>query len=166
MLAHLSGHQLHLPDFMGQLSRILEWLKMPATCIELEISEQDAVENDGYMIERLTPLRQAGFSIVKDTLGSDYSAISHLHYKPSTCMWIGTILTRRAQTKVSIALIEGILKIASVCDLHTIATGVKEADTSAMWAFLGAHRLQGNCFGFPVDFKSFVEGFFGGEHVH
>jgi EAL domain-containing protein (putative c-di-GMP-specific phosphodiesterase class I) len=166
MLAHVSEQQLHSPDFMGQLGRVLAQLKMPASCIELEISEHDAVGNDGCMIERLTTLRQAGFSIVIDSLGSDYSAISHLLYKPSTGIRIDEALTRRAQTKVSTALIEAILKIASVRDLHTIAAGVQDADTAAILTLLGVHRLQGNYFGLPLDHESFAESLRGGGHVH
>jgi EAL domain-containing protein (putative c-di-GMP-specific phosphodiesterase class I) len=166
MLAHVSEQQLHSSDFMGQLLRGLEHLKLPASCIELEISERDAVGRDGYMIERLTTLRQAGFSIVIDNLGSDYSAISHLLYKPSTGIRIDEALTRRAQTNVSTALIEAILKIASVRDLHTIAAGVQDADTAAILTLLGVHRLQGNYFGLPLDCESFAEGLRGDSHAH
>jgi EAL domain-containing protein (putative c-di-GMP-specific phosphodiesterase class I) len=165
MLAHVSAPQLHAPDFMGQLSCVVEQLKMPASRIELEISEHDAVCNDGYMIERLTALRQVGFSIVIDSLGSDYSAISHLLYKPSTGIRIDEALTRRAQPKVSTALIEALLKVASVRDLHTIAASVQDADTAAMLTLLGVHHLQGNYFGLPVDFERFAESLIGSDHV-
>ncbi len=166
MLAHVSEQQIHSSNFIGQLLRWMEHLKMPASCVELEISERDAVGKDGNMIERLTTLRQAGFSIVIDNLGSDHSAISHLLYAPLTGIRIDEALTRRAETKVSTALIEAILKIASVRDLHTIAAGVEDADTAAILTLLGVHRLQGNYFGLPLDYESFAESLRGGDLVH
>jgi EAL domain-containing protein (putative c-di-GMP-specific phosphodiesterase class I) len=166
MLAPVSEHQIQSPDFMAQLMRRLALLKLPTSCIELEISEHDAVGDAGLMIGRLTTLRQAGFSIVIDNLGNDYFAISHLLYAPSTGIRIDEALTRQAQNRVSTALIEAILKIASVRALHTIAAGVQDADTAAVMALLGVHRLQGDYFGLPLDGEGFTQRLRGGDLDH
>jgi EAL domain-containing protein (putative c-di-GMP-specific phosphodiesterase class I) len=157
LLAHVSEAQLRSPTFIAQLMRSLEKLQIPASCIELEISERVAMGNASFMMGCLTALRKCGFSIVIDKLGSGYSTVSQWLDTPSTDIRIDEALTRRAQDEGGAALIESILKIASVRGLRTIAAGVQDADAAAVLALLGVHRLQGSYFGPAMDCHTFTQ---------
>jgi EAL domain-containing protein (putative c-di-GMP-specific phosphodiesterase class I) len=157
LLAPVSELQLHSPTFTAQLMGLLEQLQIPASCIELEISERFAMGNDSFMMGCLTALRKCGFSIVIDQLGSGYSTVSQWLDTPSTGIRIDEALTRRAQAKGGAALIEAILKIASARGLHTIAAGVQDADAAAVLSLLGVQRLQGNYFGPAMDCHTFTK---------
>jgi EAL domain-containing protein (putative c-di-GMP-specific phosphodiesterase class I) len=157
LLAPVSESQLHSPTFTAQLMGLLEQLQIPACCIELEISERVAMGNTSFMVECLSKLRKCGFSIVIDKLGSGYSTVSQWLDTPSTGIRIDEALTRRAQAKGGAALIEAILKIASICGLRTIAAGVQDADAAAVLALLGVERLQGEYFGHAMDCQTFKQ---------
>jgi EAL domain-containing protein (putative c-di-GMP-specific phosphodiesterase class I) len=166
LLAQVSEQQLRTPTFMAQLKRWLEQLQIPASCIELGISERVAMNDADFMIGCLTALRQSGFSIVIDKLGSGYSTVSQWLDTPSTGIRIDEALTRRAQARTGAALIEVILKLASFHGLRTIAAGVQDADAAAVLSLLGVHRLQGNYFGQPMDCQSFTHRLSGQSHAN
>ena len=166
LLAPVSEQQLRSPTFIVQALRSLEELQIPASCIELEIVERVAMGDASFMIGRLTALRQSGFSIVIDKLGSGYSTVSQLLDMPSTGLRIDEALTRRAQARGGAALIEAILRIALVRGLRTIAAGVQDADAAAVLSLLGVNRLQGNFFGSAVDCHDFMQQLSSESHVH
>ena len=157
LLVPVSETQLHSPTFIAQLMCLLEQLQLPASCIELEISERVAMGDAGFMVACLTELRKCGFAIVIDKLGSGYSTVSQWLDTPSTGIRIDEALTRRAQGKGGAALIEAILKIASVRGLRTIAAGVQDANAAAVLTLLGVHRLQGDYFGSVMDCHAFTQ---------
>jgi EAL domain-containing protein (putative c-di-GMP-specific phosphodiesterase class I) len=166
LLAQVSEQQLRSPTFMAQLMRWMEQLQIPASCIELGISERVAMDDAGFMMGCLTALRQSGFSIVIDKLGSGYSTVSQWRDTPSTGIRIDEALTRRAQARTGAALIEAILKLASAHGFRTIAAGVQDADAAAVLSLLGVHRQQGNYFGPAMDCQSFTRQLSDDCHVH
>jgi EAL domain-containing protein (putative c-di-GMP-specific phosphodiesterase class I) len=157
LLAPVSEQQLQSATFIAQLLRALEQVQLPASCIELEVSAHVATRDAVPMKERLKALREAGFSILIDGLGSGFSNVSQWLETPSTGLRIDEALTRRALERESAVLIESMLMIASACGLRTIATGVQDADAAAVLGLLGLHRLQGNYFGLPMDCQSFTQ---------
>jgi EAL domain-containing protein (putative c-di-GMP-specific phosphodiesterase class I) len=161
LLAHVSEQQLNSPTFIGVLIRSLQLLRIPPSCIELEISERFVVASTDFMNGSLAALSQSGFSIFMNKLGSDYLSLSHWVNLPLTGIRIDDDLTRRPQASAEAKLVEAILRIASVRGLRTTACGVHDADAAAELSLLGVHRLQGDFFGPAMDCQRFAQGLIG-----
>jgi EAL domain-containing protein (putative c-di-GMP-specific phosphodiesterase class I) len=110
-----------------------------------------------FMMGCLAGLREFGFGIVLDKIGSSYSTFSRWLKIPLTGIRIDEALTLRAQFRADAALIEALFKIASIRGLDTTAAGVHHAEASAVLTLLGVHRLQGEYFGPTLDCQSFMQ---------
>jgi EAL domain-containing protein (putative c-di-GMP-specific phosphodiesterase class I) len=155
LLANITQKQFHWHGFTTQLTSNLNRLGIARSCINLEIAEKVAIEGGQAAIGRLTALREAGFGVMIGEFGSGNATFSQLLGNPSTGIRIDASLTRRVQGKVGAELIEAIVKVAHASNLQTIAAGVEDAETAALLALLGVHRLQGRYFGEAMDRQAF-----------
>jgi diguanylate cyclase (GGDEF)-like protein len=148
---NVSSRQLYRQDFTEQLLASLQRHGLPADAFVLEITESAALQDVTGAPERLQSLRRAGFGLALDDFGTGYASLSQLHDMPLNELKIDISFVRRLDTEVGASMIATIVKLADVLGLQTIAEGVETPEAAERLEQLGVTRLQGYCFGRPMN---------------
>lgn len=156
---NVSRRQLFTPTFTADLLADLQRYSIPATAVDLEITESVAMDEVQFTLRRLQELRDAGFGIAIDDFGTGYSSLSQLHEMPATKVKIDISFVRRAHSEQGAQLIQAIVNIAAAFKLDTVAEGVESAEIADALRGFGVHMLQGYHFGKPMppaEFEHFL----------
>lgn len=136
---------------------------LPPEALELEITENVALDRDDSVLSPLVQLRAKGVSIAFDDFGTGYASLSYLTRYPLTRIKIDRgFVTKIGNAPVSedTAIVRSIIAMARNLGLAVTAEGV---ETPAQAAFLykeGCHDLQGYLFSKPVpeaEFRTFLD---------
>ena len=142
MSVNVSALQLLRSDLPGAVSAALHDSGLPASALELELTESVLMANAEVARERLHAFRTLGVSIAVDDFGTGYSSLAYLHRLP-----INTL-------KIDKAFIDGlvspddhedatitttIIAMARTLGLQVVAEGV---ETAGQLAFLERHACD------------------------
>lgn len=128
--------------------------------LELEITENIALQYDGDTGVALAELRRRGVRLAFDDFGTGYASLSILQRLPVDRIkidrsFINDILSRHGDA----AIVRSIVMISRNLDLRVIAEGVETAEQASMLRAIGCHEAQGYRYGRPMpadDFTDFV----------
>lgn len=134
-------------NLAGSLITILREEQTPAQLIELEITENSLLDASYQVRQTLKQLKTAGLLIFLDDFGTGYSSLTYIKRFQFDGIKIDReFVSGLPNCKQSIALVQGILTIASHLDLEVVAEGVETAEQVDFLRKRGCHRLQGYYF--------------------
>ena len=155
---NISPSQLLSAQFFAKLNSILRTHIVPASQIELEITEQIAVRNDKENLAHLEKASESGFSIVLDDFGTGYSSISLLDQLPLDKVKLDHSFIRSAmETDHGRKLLSAIVGLLKRMDLRCCIEGIETAETEAFVTSLGCEEVQGYLIGRPEIIRSNCE---------
>lgn len=155
---NISPSQLLSAQFFAKLNSILRTHIVPASQIELEITEQIAVRNDKDNLAHLERASESGFSIVLDDFGTGYSSISLLDQLPLDKVKLDHSFIRSAmETDHGRKLLSAIVGLLKRMDLRCCIEGIETAETEAFVTSLGCEEVQGYLIGRPEIIRSKCE---------
>jgi diguanylate cyclase (GGDEF)-like protein/PAS domain S-box-containing protein len=159
---NISPRQLHHVDLLRYVVEALDQAGLPASRLELEITESSAMQNPEATILTLNALKSLGVRVSIDDFGMGYSSLSQLQRLPIDTLKIDRSFVRDISTDPGDAAIAtAIITLAHSLKLGVVAEGV---ETPEQLAFLSQHqcdRVQGYLLGRPVgtdDLVSVLEG--------
>jgi diguanylate cyclase (GGDEF)-like protein len=119
--------------------------------LELEITENVAMEYEDVLVERLTKLKDLSVRVAIDDFGTGYSSLSHLYQLPIDTLKIDQSFIDGLEgdpkaTKIAAATIG----LARTLDLKVIAEGVETAEQLAHLQKLKCELAQGTYFSEPL----------------
>jgi diguanylate cyclase (GGDEF)-like protein len=148
---NVSTRQLHAPDFPERVISILRRCGLPASALELEITESIFVGGSADAIARLHALRDAGLRLALDDFGTGYSSLSYLHKLPIHVLKVDRSFVAELGVRDSaLTLARSIVALARALDLHVIAEGIETLGQANMLRALGCDELQGYLFAKPL----------------
>ena len=159
MACNLSGRQFQDPELIRQVREALENSGLPASYLELEITEGYAMQDVQKAIYVLRQLKALGVRIAIDDFGTGYSCLSHLKHFPIDTLKLDGSFVRDVTCPEDAQIALGVIALAQSLNLQVIAEGV---ETIAQLAFLKEHacnRIQGYLFSRPMppaNFERFV----------
>jgi diguanylate cyclase (GGDEF)-like protein len=157
---NLFGVQFRVGDLVSEVQETLARHGLPPEALELEITENIALDNDEIVLEALQRLRAHGVGISFDDFGTGYASLSLLKTYPLSRIKIDrSFVQGMLESKRDASVIRAILDMAHSFDLETIAEGI---ETSAQRGYLwGQHCIegQGYLFGKPMPALQFAETF-------
>ena len=156
---NVSRRQFFSPTFTSELHAELVSRDIPASSVELEITESVAMEDTEHTLHRLSELHQVGFGIAIDDFGTGYSSLSQLHDMPASKIKIDISFVQRANSEKGQQLIQAIVYIAGAYNLQTVAEGVETIAMAHTMRDFGVDLLQGYHFGHamsPEDFERYL----------
>ncbi|MDF1584559.1 MAG: EAL domain-containing protein [Methyloprofundus sp.] len=116
---NVSALQIHQPDFIEDLARILRETGLPATALELELTETLALEDTPILIENLHRCQALGIRLSIDGFGTGSSSLARLQCCPVTRLKIDkTFVTHMTTEPKDRAITESI--ITPLCALHYV----------------------------------------------
>ncbi len=148
MAINVSHAQFREPDFVMQFARTMAECRVPATNIELELTESVAVENTQALIEKLNQVRALGATVAIDDFGTGYSALSILRQLPLNRIKIDRSFVSMIDKDASFARL--IVTMGRQLGLTTIAEGIESVLQLGALQAMHCEEGQGYLFSQPV----------------
>ncbi|MDP3844475.1 MAG: EAL domain-containing protein [Oxalobacteraceae bacterium] len=125
---NLSPRQLEQADFGIMARQILDETGIPATALELEITENTLMLGNEANLAALTQLSDMGIQLSVDDFGTGYSSLAYLQRFPVHALKIDQSFVRDIDTDPKdAALVTAIIAMARSLRLEVMAEGVETA---------------------------------------
>ncbi|HWZ61644.1 MAG TPA: EAL domain-containing protein [Steroidobacteraceae bacterium] len=148
---NVSPPQFFESDFVEQVARTLEATGLPASALELEITET-VVQTGSAVIESLHQLRALGVSIALDDFGMGYSSLTSLEQLPITRVKLDRLLVAGVDTNPrSAAIVRSVVALCHGLGLQVVAEGVERTAQLEFLAQCGPLGVQGYLLAQPVE---------------
>lgn len=122
---NLSSHQIRRADLYDTVHSILQNSKLPAECLELEITESMLMEDISHAQDFLNQLRSLGVRLVLDDFGTGYSSLNYLKRLPIDTLKIDRSFISEVRDGRVSAIVEAIMAMAESLKLSVVAEGVE-----------------------------------------
>jgi EAL domain-containing protein (putative c-di-GMP-specific phosphodiesterase class I) len=124
---NVSAMQFMQRNFPAQVAAILKETGLPATCLELEITESMVMKDEAWTREVLTKFREMGVALAIDDFGTGYSSLSRLRDFAFDRLKIDREFVRQMQSNGDDrALVSAIIKMAQMLGVAVVAEGVDD----------------------------------------
>jgi diguanylate cyclase (GGDEF)-like protein len=136
--------------FVDRVSELLREYRLPARCIEIELTES-VLQTGTATISALKRLRAQGVAIALDDFGTGYSSLASLEQLPLTRIKLDRSLIAGIDTNPrSAAIARAIIGMCQGLGLEITAEGVERTEQFAMLVGQPAMYLQGYLLARPV----------------
>jgi diguanylate cyclase (GGDEF)-like protein len=143
---NVSPRQLFDHHFVDRLQELLDQYRLPATCIEIELTES-VLQTGPTTIEALRRLRAKGIAIALDDFGTGYSSLSSLEQLPLTRIKLDRSLIAGIDTSArSAAITRAMIGMCQGLGLEITAEGVERPEQFHLLLGNRGMYLQGYLF--------------------
>lgn len=151
---NVSALQFHQPDFVEQVEAILHDTRLPASSLELELTETLALKDTPILIENLHLCQALGIRLSIDDFGTGSSSLARLQCCPVTRLKIDqSFVSGMADDPKDYAIAKGVIDLGHGLNLSIVAEGVETAEQQRLLEQLGCDVLQGYRLALPADAK-------------
>lgn len=160
---NVNAQQLTQPEFWAALLRELERRGLPASAIEVEVTESQLIGNLEAARRALAEYRALGGGVALDDFGTGYSSLAYLTQLPIDKVKIDRSFIQRAPTDATVATILSVaVQLAGAIGAEVVAEGVEtEAEEGAVVRH-GVRLVQGFRYGRPMELDALLAGLRGG----
>jgi len=139
-------------DYAERLLLLLAQHDIPASFIEVEVTEHALMDRSSRYVERaLTMLKRAGVTVALDDFGTGYSSLSHLRDFPVDVVKVDKSFVQAINSDSEIAAIVGaVINLASSLDMQSVAEGIETEQQLTLLRSMGCRVGQGFALGAPV----------------
>jgi diguanylate cyclase (GGDEF)-like protein/PAS domain S-box-containing protein len=147
---NLSPRQFRQKDIVRSIQDILAQTRLPARCLELEITETTIMHSTAHTIGALHELTALGVRISVDDFGTGYSSLAYLHRFPVHKLKIDQSFVRDiGADRADTALVGTMVALAKQLKLTSVAEGVETKEQLAYLLEIGCDAGQGYFFSPP-----------------
>ncbi len=147
---NLSPHDFGHRDIVSSIVTCLTQHDVPASQIELEITESMMMNDSAGVATKVRQLREAGIGVAIDDFGTGYSALAYLQKFPVSTLKIDRSFVRELDVTMTNPIISAITGIARGFNLQIIAEGVERPEQADALKALGCDVMQGYLFARPA----------------
>jgi diguanylate cyclase (GGDEF)-like protein len=150
---NISARQLVDRLFVEHILRLLDKWRLPAKCIELELTES-VLQTGPTTIAALRTLRSHGFGIALDDFGTGYSSLTSLEQLPLSRVKLDAKLVAGIGSSPRAgAIARAIIDLCAGLGLEVTAEGIERREQFAWFARSSNISLQGFLFSDAVHFS-------------
>lgn len=148
---NLSARQFQQIELAEIVAAILQSAQLDPASLELEITENLAMQDLAITRSLLQELHQLGVSLALDDFGMGYSSLNHLKHFPLDSIKIDRsfIQELRAGSRDA-AIVRALIDLGRGLDLKIIAEGVETQEQAELLQVFGCRMMQGYFFSRPV----------------
>jgi EAL domain-containing protein (putative c-di-GMP-specific phosphodiesterase class I) len=144
---NVSPVQLKCPTLALKIASALAASGLPASRLELEITEAVLIRDDETALAILYQLRNIGVRIALDDFGTGFSSLSYLKRFPFDKIKIDRcFISDIAEIDGSAAIVQAVVNIAASLHMTTTAEGVETREQREKLRALGCTEMQGYLF--------------------
>lgn len=148
---NVSARQLLHGDFFDGLIRALTDAGLPATALELELTESMALTGHAQTHPLLQAIADRGVSLALDDFGTGYSSFEYLSSLPIDTLKIDRSLLRGPVPDASArGIIRAIVAMAEALGLSAVMEGVETAEQADFLREIGCPQVQGFLYARPM----------------
>ncbi|MCH8617754.1 EAL domain-containing protein [Undibacterium sp. TS12] len=155
---NLSAVQFRHHDLPALVTRILQEADMPASCLELELTEGVAMHDPHGAIAVMNNLHERGVRMSIDDFGTGYSSLSYLKkfkvYKLKIDQSFVRDITSDPEDR---AIVSAVISMAKSLGLMTIAEGVETVEQLEFLRQQACDDVQGYFYSRPLPAAQFAE---------
>jgi diguanylate cyclase (GGDEF)-like protein/PAS domain S-box-containing protein len=164
---NVAARQFQHIDFVMRLRGILaQYPDVPPSLLEIEVLESTALDNIENVRAVVLACQEMGIGFSLDDFGTGYSTLTYLKRLPASQLKIDqTFIRDMLEDKEDLALVEGVIGLATVFHMGVIAEGVETLEHGIVLMRIGcdvvqgyyiarpmpAERVQGWCLAFQPD---------------
>ncbi|MGH9458977.1 MAG: putative bifunctional diguanylate cyclase/phosphodiesterase [Thermoanaerobaculia bacterium] len=154
---NLSARQFQQPDLVDRVRSALASSGLPPSSLELEITENNAMQNAENSVRTLRELKSLGIMIAVDDFGTGYSSLNYLKRFPLTTLKLDQSFVRDVtEDPGDAAIATAVISMARTLNLELVAEGVETEEQLAFLRDRGCPRLQGYLFSRPLPAAEFA----------
>ncbi|MFI4906607.1 MAG: putative bifunctional diguanylate cyclase/phosphodiesterase [Steroidobacterales bacterium] len=154
---NVSPPQFFESDFVSHIARTLERAGLPASALELELTET-VLQTGSATIEALRSLRELGVSIALDDFGIGYSSLTSLEQLPINRVKLDRMLIEGVDSNPrSAAIVRSIVTLCHGLGLEVVAEGVERPAQLEFLTHCGPLAVQGYLLAHPVEAAAAAE---------
>jgi EAL domain-containing protein (putative c-di-GMP-specific phosphodiesterase class I) len=147
---NVSARQLVKGDLVGRVKELTALHGIPATALQIELTETALMVDPVKAIETLGSLREMGMGIAVDDFGTGYSSLSRLRSLPIDLLKIDRSFVMNAEHDARDAqVVRTIIALAQNLGLEVVAEGVESEAHASMLKDSGCTVCQGYHYGHP-----------------
>ncbi|MCK7593621.1 putative bifunctional diguanylate cyclase/phosphodiesterase [Pseudomarimonas salicorniae] len=154
---NLSPLELHDEALASRVEAALCRHGLPASALELELTETALVDDPLAAERRLSELRALGVAIALDDFGAGFSGLSHLLRFPISVLKIDrSFIERLRSDRIADALVEGLVGMAQRLGLRVVAEGIERHALITALQAMDCDEAQGYAIAKPMPLESLV----------
>lgn len=151
---NISALQLMQPGLLELLLELLHEYDLPASSLELEITESVLVSGDS-IFRSLQQLKCHGFRISLDDFGTGFSSLSYLRRFPVDVIKIDrSFVSEMSHAPQGDVLVKAIIELSHNLGLRVVSEGIEQEEQFDMLRALGSDELQGYYISRPLQAKA------------
>ncbi|PIE54604.1 MAG: hypothetical protein CSA35_05395 [Dethiosulfovibrio peptidovorans] len=148
---NISARQFSDPALVAKVEHVLNQTGFPASCLDLELTENALIRTEDRAVELLTQLVDQGIGISIDDFGTGYSSMTYLKQFPVRRLKMDkSFVSGLPEATRDRAIAEAVVNLGHALGKEVVAEGV---DSVAQWSYLktlGCDVLQGFLFSRPI----------------
>lgn len=154
---NLSALQFKRGDLTETVALALEQANLPASHLELELTESILLHDVNDIRNTLHSLKKIGVRLSIDDFGTGYSSLSYLKQLAVDKLKIDQSFIRdMVEDAGDAAIVKAIIQLGHALDLSVIAEGVEKNTQFATLKELGCDEIQGYLFSRPLPAEEFI----------
>lgn len=148
---NVSPRQFAQANLVERFAEIVDRVGVPASTIELEITESSLMQNAAQAAETLARLKRYGFRLAIDDFGTGYSSLAYLKRFRVDVLKIDQSFVRDVVPDWgSMAIVRTTIALAHSLGLQVVGEGVEGAAQASLLGRIGCDRAQGYFFCHPA----------------
>jgi diguanylate cyclase (GGDEF)-like protein len=148
---NFSSQQFHRRDVLTDIRYALEISGLPASRLEVEITESSLLRNSQWTLDVLGQLRAAGVRISLDDFGTGYSSLSYLNNFPLQKVKIDRSFLEGIDKDRPLTLLRGVARLSTDLGMSVVVEGIETNEQLELIAAEGTvNEAQGYLFSPPV----------------
>lgn len=142
---NVSPRQLQAGHTAACLADVLRRHALPASLLEVEITESAMVDRSVSTSRELDAIRALGIRLMIDDFGTGYSSLAQLHRLDVDVLKVDQAFTRTlAQDSDGELLYRAIVSMAAALDIRVVAEGVETVEQLQLLRAIGCDEVQGH----------------------
>lgn len=141
---NISAMQFKQADLPKVVTQVLNETGLAAHLLELELTESVLIDDTALVKQQIDQLSALGVRFAIDDFGTGYSNLGYLsQFSLSSLKIDRSFVARIRQNDKDLALVNGIIQLASSLGLHTVAEGVEDNQSLVLLQQAGCSCAQG-----------------------
>ncbi len=155
---NISPRNLLADNFVDDLLQMLERYDMPASSIELEVTESAFMDDIKQTARKLKKLSRMGVGVAIDDFGTGYSSLQYLDRLPADTVKLDRVFVQRLDRESGRRhMVEHTIRLAHSLGMRITAEGVESEAVACMLQDMGCEMAQGFHFSRPLSAGAFQQ---------
>jgi len=151
MAVNVSARQFRQPDFIGQVTMVLQRTGADPGLLKLELTESMLLKDVDDVIGKMAALKAHGVGFALDDFGTGYSSLRYLKLLPIDQLKIDrSFVQDMLHSRHAASIVRAIINLAASMDLAVVAEGVESREQWVALEAMGCAAFQGYFFGRPA----------------